>query len=112
MLHIFLQYTRLSQFFTMIWSIIMALYMLITSALIANLYTRYCDRQEDRGSECDDDVDAKFTVFPVFGFFILVVWVSDIAIGQICDLHTKLNFYCIYTCMSSLHIQSAWHEGQ
>ena len=61
----------------MIWSIIMAVYMLITSALIANLYTRYCDRQEDNGGECDDDVDGKFTIFPVLGFAILVVWVSS-----------------------------------
>ena len=69
----FLQYTRVSQLFTLIWSIIMALYMLITSALIANLYTRYCDREEN---ECRGDVEAKFTIFVVFGFIILVIWVS------------------------------------
>ena len=59
----------------MIWSIIMAVYYLITSALIANLYTRYCDAQEDPNSECDED-DDKFALFPVFGFFIMVAWVS------------------------------------
>ena len=50
--------------------------MLITSAMIANLYTRHCDRKEDNNSECDGDVDGKFVVFPVFGFMILIVWVS------------------------------------
>jgi len=55
----------------------MGVYMLITSSLIANLYTRYCDNLEDNGLECDEDRgDTKFTIFPVFGFFILVVWVS------------------------------------
>ena len=59
----------------MIWSIVMAVYYLITSALIANLYTRYCDAQEDNDLECDED-DDKFALFPVFGFFIMVAWVS------------------------------------
>lgn len=53
----------------------MAVYYLITSALIANLYTRYCDNQEDMNSECDED-DDKFALFPVFGFFIMIAWVS------------------------------------
>jgi len=60
----------------------MALYMLITSALIANLYTRYCDRETN---ECREDVEAKFIIFPVFGFIIMAIWVSSI--NQICD-HT------------------------
>jgi len=49
-----------------------------TSTVIANLCTRYCDNEEDIGSECDDDVDGKFVVFPVFGFVIMIVWVSII----------------------------------
>ena len=54
----------------------MAVYYLITSALIANLYTRYCDALEDNNNvECDED-DDKFALFPVFGFFIMVAWVS------------------------------------
>ena len=53
----------------------MAVYYLITSALIANLYTRYCDDREDTPFECDED-DDKFALFPVFGFFIMVAWVS------------------------------------
>ena len=45
------------------------------SALIANLYTRYCDREEN---ECQEDVEAKFIIFPVFGFIIMAIWVSSI----------------------------------
>jgi len=60
--------------------------MLITSAVIANLYTRYCDYEEN---ECREDAEAKFTIFPVFGFFIMVIWVSSIR--EICDCtHTEL----------------------
>lgn len=59
----------------MVWAIVMAVYYLITSSLIANLYTRYCDDKDGTNDECDDD-DRKFTIFPVFGFFIMVSWVS------------------------------------
>ena len=47
--------------------------------MIANLYTRYCNRKDDNGDECSED-DDKFTVLPVFGFFIMVAWVSDVNI--------------------------------
>jgi len=78
----------------------MAVYMLITSAVIANLYTRYCDDLDDNGSECEDDVDGKFVVFPVFGFVIMVVWVSIIDHFYECDalqtqptLNDSLSYY-------------------
>lgn len=51
----------------------MAVYYLITSAMIANLYDRYCD-----DNDCDDD-ESKFTVFPVLGFIIMVTWVSSVS---------------------------------
>ncbi|XP_065908590.1 uncharacterized protein [Dysidea avara] len=63
------RYTQLSQLFTIIWAMIMAVYMLITSALIANLYTRYCDD----ATECQG-YERKFIIFPVFGFFLMVAW--------------------------------------
>ena len=52
----------------------MALYYLITSGLIANLYVRYCDDKD----ECNDD-DSKFNLFPVLGFFIMITWVSTVS---------------------------------
>jgi len=86
----YVQYTRLSQLFTIIWSTIMATYMLITSAMIANLYTRYCDD----ATECQG-YEHKFIMFPVFGFFLMVAWVSD------------MNVYgCLYTCS---HTQTHTH---
>jgi len=72
----------------MIWSIIMAVYMLITSALIANLYTRYChsdDLDEDLDYyndydpvTCNEKGYDKFSIFPIFGFIIMIDWVSNI----------------------------------
>jgi len=86
-----LQYFRLSQLFAMVWSIVMSVYYLITSALIANLYTRYCNDKEDKGSECDED-DEKFIAFPVFGFFIMVTWVSDVNIEYtVCLLNIQVH---------------------
>ena len=73
----------------MIWAIIMALYMLITSALIANLYTRYCEE-----NKCREDVEAKFIIFPVVGFIILAIWVSSVS--QIYDHTHTLNFCYAY----------------
>lgn len=75
---------RLSHLFGMIWSIVMAVYYLITSGLTANLYVRYCDR--DSGPDCNDD-ESRFNLFPVLGFFIMIAWVS--------------NYYCMlvnYAC--------------
>ena len=68
---IVLQLSRLANLFGMLWAIIMAVYYLITSALIANLYNRYCD-----DGDCDAD-ESKFTVFPVLGFIIMITWVSS-----------------------------------
>ena len=64
------QLARLAHLFGMLWATIMAVYYLITSALIANLFNRYCDN-----GDCDDDED-KFAVFPVLGFIIMITWVS------------------------------------
>ena len=50
----------------------MAIYYLITSSLMSDLYTRYCD---DKADDCTED-DDKFSVLPTFGFFIMVAWVS------------------------------------
>lgn len=74
----FTQLARLANFFSLIWSIVMAVYYLITSGMTANLYTRYCDNKEEflgLPGDCDAD-DRKFTLIPVLGFFIMVAWVS------------------------------------
>ena len=70
------QFARLGHFLTLLWAAVLAVYWLITSALLANLYERYCDRRlEDVGSECGDN-DEKFVVLPIFGFVCMGAWVS------------------------------------
>ena len=71
----FLQFARLAHLLTLLWAVAFALYWLITSALLADLYERYCDNIEDGGGECSDD-DEKFIVIPVFGFVCMGAWVS------------------------------------
>ena len=57
--------------------------MLITSALTANLYTRYCDTLDEYNSNyyydavtCKEKDYDKFIIIPVFGFIIMADWVS------------------------------------
>ena len=72
----FLQFARLAHLLTLLWAVVFAVYWLITSALLADLYERYCDDIEDRlGGECSDN-DEKFIVIPVFGFVCMGAWVS------------------------------------
>lgn len=71
----FLQFARLAHLLTLLWAVVFAVYWLITSALLADLYERYCDNIEDAGGECSDD-DEKFIVIPVFGFVCMGAWVS------------------------------------
>jgi len=62
-------------------SIGMAVYWLISSALLADLYRDYCDELDDRSQdlgidlECTD-TDERFIATPVLGFVCLVGWVS------------------------------------
>ena len=42
---------------------------------MADLYNRYCDREEDSGRECGE-TEESFVVFPVFGFVCMGAWVS------------------------------------
>ncbi|XP_065905153.1 uncharacterized protein [Dysidea avara] len=65
-------FKRLAHFFSLLFSIIMAVYLLVTSALLANLYTRYCD-EIDEFSKCEED-ERRFLVIPVFGFLTMVGW--------------------------------------
>ena len=53
----------------------MAVYWLISSALLADLYRDYCDELDDRDFECTD-TDERFIATPVLGFVCLVGWVS------------------------------------
>ena len=66
---------RLFHFVTLTFSVVLAVYWLISAALLANLYVRYCDKVEDQGGECDG-TDEKFILLPVMGFLAMAAWVS------------------------------------
>ena len=70
-----LQFKKLAHLLTLIWAVVLAIYWVIISSMLANLYQRYCDDLEDRGGECDDD-DEKFITLPVIGFLCMGAWVS------------------------------------
>jgi len=64
----------MAHFLNLIWAAALAIYWLITSALLADLYSRYCD-EDETGIKCEDD-EKKFIVLPVFGFICMSAWVS------------------------------------
>ena len=70
-----LQFKRLAHFLNLILGAVMAVYWLITSALLANLYSRFCDNREDGGEDCNEN-DERFILLPVFGFVCMCAWVS------------------------------------
>ena len=70
-----LQFARLAHLLSLLWAGALAVYWLITSAMLADLYERYCDRLEDSNLECGD-TDEKFVVLPIFGFVCMGAWVS------------------------------------
>ena len=56
----------------------MAIYLLVTSALLANLYNKYCDYGDYWSYEvikCGDD-EKHFLVLPIFAFLTMAGWVS------------------------------------
>jgi len=69
------QIKRLGHAFGLLVSCGMAVYWLISSALLADLYRDYCDKLEERDTECDD-TDRRFIATPVMGVITLIGWVS------------------------------------
>jgi len=71
---IFFQFTRLAHLLTLSWAVALAVYWLIASALLADLYRRYCG-EDDGGFDCGN-TEEKFFVLPLFGFICMAAWVS------------------------------------
>ena len=71
-----LQFKRLAHFLNLILGAVMAVYWLITSALLANLYSRFCDEREEVEREDCNENDQRFILLPVFGFICMCAWVS------------------------------------
>ena len=66
---------RLFHFVSLSFSVVLAIYWVISAALLANLYVRYCDDQDSRGDDCDG-TEERFILLPVMGFLAMVAWVS------------------------------------
>ena len=58
--------------FTILWSVLMAAYWLVTGALLADLYRRYCNQNK---VNCGDE-ERRFTVLTVMSFITAGGWVS------------------------------------
>ena len=71
-----LQLKRLANAFGLLLDIMMTVFWLVTSALLANLYREFCDNLED-DEECNE-IDERFIATPVLGFFCFVGWVSSL----------------------------------
>ena len=67
---ILLQFARLAHLLNLTLAAVLAIYWLITSALLADLYNRYCET----GIDCNE-TEEKFIVLPVFGFVCMGAWV-------------------------------------
>jgi len=51
----------------------MAVYWLISSALLADLYNKYCSDEDN--SDCEKR-EKKFIILPLLGFVCMSAWVS------------------------------------
>ena len=65
---------RLATLFTILWAVLTAAHWLVTGALLADLYRRYCSNKMN-GEECGDE-DRRFTVLIVMSFACAGGWVS------------------------------------
>jgi len=74
-----LQLRRLAYGFGLIVSILMGIFWLVTSSLLAFLYNEFCDELEDQpGDQECTDTDEKFIATPVLGFFCMIGWVRNL----------------------------------
>ena len=95
-LHCSVQFKRLAHFLSLFLSIIMTIYLLVTSSLLADLYRRYCD--QDFG-ECGDD-ERNFLTIPLFGYLTMIGWVRQsvhMCASYACDVQEfTTNYSVIY----------------
>ena len=67
-----IQYVKFVHLITLLWAIALAIYWLISGALLAHLYDKFCDERNDA---CDGTIQ-KFILLPVMGFFCMGAWVG------------------------------------
>ncbi|XP_065901965.1 uncharacterized protein [Dysidea avara] len=66
-------YVRLAHIFSLLWEGLMAVYWLISAALLADLYSEYCN--VDDGFDCEER-EKKFLVLPILGFACMGGWIA------------------------------------
>ena len=68
-----MQFKRLAHLLSLLLSIMMTVYLLVTSSLLADLYSKYCDQEF---VECGYD-ERHFLTIPLFGFLTMIGWVRQ-----------------------------------
>ena len=74
-----LQLRRLANVFGLLLDIMMIVFWIVTSVLLANLYREFCDNLAD-DEECNE-IDERFIATPALGFFSFVGWVSSLQLS-------------------------------
>ena len=80
---IHMQFKQLAHVVSLLLSLVMGIMILLTSSLMVNLYTKYCDYIKDHydnynyQAKCGKD-ENHFLILPVFGYFTLCAWVRVI----------------------------------
>jgi len=83
----------------------MAVFWLISSALLADLYRDYCEELDDADRECND-TDERFIATPVLGFVAMVGWVSVKQI--ISTYHVNVSVLIGCNCFYQSHPCDYW----
>ncbi|XP_065895199.1 uncharacterized protein [Dysidea avara] len=60
-------------FVAFVFAVALSIYWLISAALLANLYTRYCD---NLSRHCRD-TEEKFLLLPIMGFLTMAAWIGQ-----------------------------------
>lgn len=80
---LYTQFRSLAHGLSLLFSIIMAIMLLVTSSLMANIYVKYCDYVKNNTAldnygfpdKCGDN-ERHFLVLPLFGYFAMITWVK------------------------------------
>ena len=78
------QFKKLAHGLSLLFSIIMAIMLLVTISLMADLYRKYCGYVKDHPTNDPYELPAvcgkhqrQFMILPLFGYFTMIVWVRS-----------------------------------
>ena len=103
-----MQFKRLAHGVSLLISLVMGIMLLVTSSKMANLYTKYCDKDynfvynnndfsspyhHNYQAECEQN-ENHFLILPLFGYFTLCAWVRLIMSCNILNMYSyKYPYY-------------------